>query len=88
MQNLKLNNYRKKIDIIDEKMIKLLSRRFSYLKKIGTLKQKNNMPIIDKTREQEKIKRLQGLAKQHHMNPLSIAHIWKAIFKESYEHQK
>lgn len=50
---IELNQLRKKIDEIDDELLRLLKDRLEVSKKIGEIKKKNNMPIYDPVREQE-----------------------------------
>lgn len=52
----KLLLYRKKIDKIDSKIIKLLKERFDSAKQIGNYKRKKGIKIIDEKREDEILK--------------------------------
>ena len=47
----KLNYYRKKIDLIDKKIVELLLLRFKLIKQLSNYKQKNKFKIVDKKRE-------------------------------------
>ena len=48
---MKLEEWRKEIDTIDEEIIKLIQQRARVVKKIGSLKAKAGLPIIDNNRE-------------------------------------
>lgn len=45
-----LEDWRKKIDQLDEEVLDLLSRRANIVRKIGKLKKARNIPTIDKDR--------------------------------------
>lgn len=47
-----IEEYRKKIDEIDEQLIKLLEERLDISVKIGEYKKKNNLDVLDKKREE------------------------------------
>jgi chorismate mutase/prephenate dehydrogenase len=47
----KLNEHRREIDIIDEKMLQLFEKRLAIVKKIADLKTQENLPIRDTDRE-------------------------------------
>jgi chorismate mutase / prephenate dehydratase len=53
--------YRKEIDLIDEKILRLLSQRAELALKIGQEKNKNNLAILSREREKEIIDRLTSL---------------------------
>lgn len=48
--NNTLENWREKIDDIDEKILKLLAKRKSLVEKIGKYKKQNNIPSLDEKR--------------------------------------
>ncbi len=48
-----LKNYRKNIDKIDKKIVKLLIARFKIINKIANFKKQNKIGIKDKKREKE-----------------------------------
>ncbi len=47
-----LNDIRKEIDVIDIELVKLLEKRMDCAKAVGEYKLKNNIPILDKERQQ------------------------------------
>lgn len=51
----KLVLYREKIDVIDSKISKLLSKRYELVKNIGKYKKNNNLYITNKNREKQVI---------------------------------
>ena len=71
---------RNKIDVIDHKILKLLTKRAEQVEKISLIKKNNSLAIYDKNREKEIINRLNKLNE----GPLSIEEIKKiynSIFK-------
>jgi len=59
-----LNKYRKKIDKIDKKLIKLFEKRMDVVKSLGEYKKENNLEIIDIEREKEILKNRVMLTKK------------------------
>lgn len=51
-----LKKYRKQIDKIDKKLIKLFEKRMEISKSIGEYKKEHNMEIFDSEREKEILK--------------------------------
>ncbi|MCM8819798.1 MAG: chorismate mutase, partial [Candidatus Omnitrophica bacterium] len=74
---MKLENLRKKIDEIDEKILKLLQERAKEVIKITSLKEKNKLEIYSPEREQNLLNRLKKLSK----GPLTSEDI-EIIFRE------
>ncbi len=48
-----LNKYRKQIDKIDKKIIKLFEKRMDIARHVGEYKKEQNIEILDKEREKE-----------------------------------
>ncbi|MCM8785876.1 MAG: prephenate dehydratase [Candidatus Omnitrophica bacterium] len=76
----KIENIRKKIDEIDEEILKLLNLRAKQVKKIFEIKSKKNKPLFDPSRENRIIEKLieknKGILK-----PEDIKIIMETIFK-------
>ena len=54
----KLGYYRKRIDLIDKKIVRLLVIRLKLIKKIAGYKKRNKIKITDKKREMQVIKNI------------------------------
>lgn len=83
----KINFYRKKIDEIDLKIVKLLNRRAQYADQIGSIKQRLNMPVYTPIREEQVINNVQ----QKNPGPLSaeaIRRVYERIIDESRRLEK
>lgn len=48
-----MDNYRKVIDDLDNKIMSLLVDRLQVVKDVGLYKKQNNIPVFDKKREQK-----------------------------------
>ncbi len=59
-----LEDLRKQIDGIDESIVNLLAKRIETVKKVGQLKKKSNIPVLDKSRWQKVIKSKKGYIKK------------------------
>ena len=79
---------RKQIDSIDKELIKLLSKRMKLAIKLGKFKKKEDLPVLDKKREEKMLKKLEKQAKKQGLNTKSINKLYKEIFKESRRAQK
>ncbi|MGX8774401.1 MAG: chorismate synthase [Bacillota bacterium] len=56
-----LGEYRDEIDTIDAELAGLLQKRFGVVREIAALKEREGLPVLDEAREEEKIKKLEGL---------------------------
>jgi len=79
---LDLKDLRKKIDKIDNDILKLLNKRMEIVKKVGELKNSTNTPIYRPEREKEIIDRLTKLSEKEN-GILKKEHI-EAIFLEIF----
>jgi chorismate mutase/prephenate dehydratase len=79
---LKLEDYRKKIDLLDNKILDLLNERMEFVKLIGSIKSSGNSPIYRPEREKVIIDRLHQISRTN-KGLLSRAAI-EAIFLEIF----
>jgi len=79
---------RKKIDLIDNSLIKLFSIRFNVVKKVGKFKKDRDMPLCDRKRQQQvtRIRIKQGKTKG--LNPLFVKKLYNLIFNEAIRLEK
>ncbi|MFW9990265.1 MAG: prephenate dehydratase [Candidatus Odinarchaeota archaeon] len=81
INNNKLEDYRKEINEIDNKLIELLNERGSIVQKIGNVKLELRMETHQPKREKEIIERIKQ--KSTILKPMSIEAIWKEIISAS-----
>ena len=55
---MKLDEYREKIDMVDEKLIALFAERMELSRAIAEYKKENGLPVLDASREKEKLDRV------------------------------
>ncbi|MBO5950878.1 MAG: chorismate mutase [Fibrobacteraceae bacterium] len=70
-----INDWRKKIDSLEDSLIALLNERASYALEIGKLKKQLGLPVLDASRENEILERVAKKSK----GPLSADSV-KLIF--------
>jgi chorismate mutase len=85
---MKLNTLRSEIDKIDVSLLVLLHNRLVIVKKIGKIKKKNGVKIVDKDREKEIINQLIQKGVVLSIEKGFIKKIFKIIIKESKMVQK
>lgn len=76
-----LEKFRRQLDKIDEKMLKILADRFKITKKVGEYKARYYLPICDKKRESEILKNRRLLAKKLKLNEKLVKEIFEKIIK-------
>lgn len=62
-----IDDYRNKIDEIDKEITRLFEERMDIVIKVGEYKKQNNLPIFDKNRESQVIKKNLGYLKIKNM---------------------
>lgn len=77
---------RKKINIIDNNILRLLEERFSLVKSIADYKKKNKLNIFQPKREDEVLNNLINSTKK--LDSMFIENLFRVIFNESKRIQK
>ena len=80
---MNLEDFRKQIDQIDQKVIKLLKKRFEISQNIREFKQQNGLSVLDNAREDQILNRAaQGDYSQQ------IKAVYKTVLEQSKQIQK
>lgn len=74
-----INQFRKRIDDIDERILQFLSRRADVCKLIGSLKRKHKIPIKDIPRENDVYAHIRQQAAALGLNPIQVEAIYRQI---------
>ena len=83
MQSLnKLEKLRKEIDVVDERLLEILKKRFELTTGIGLLKKTHNLPIEDKNREARVFLNLEQRCKVLDLDSQAIKNIFNTILNE------
>ncbi len=81
-----MNEKRKRIDEIDERLLKLLSERLDAAKEIGEYKKSQGLEIHDPQREEERLSRVKAFASEK--KAMYLEEIFKKIIEECREYEK
>ena len=84
----KINSLRKKIDVVDEKILKLLEKRFLLTDEIGKLKRIGKIKVANKKREQELLNKYKKIAEGSNLSKRFVSNFLKLILQESKKRQK
>ena len=57
---MNLSDYRERLDRIDTELLRLFSERMEIASEIGLYKKQNALPLLDRAREEEKLRTLCG----------------------------
>ncbi|CAN7530298.1 chorismate mutase [Paenibacillus sp. LjRoot153] len=74
-----LDELRKNIDEIDQKIITLLAQRFKYTEEVGIYKAKSHLNAQDTNRESQQFQRIMQLSEQNALNPEYSYEIYRRI---------
>lgn len=85
---MNLDDLRHEIDKIDDNIIYFICKRLQLIKKIAIWKTKNNLSVIDKSREHEIINRILKKADKYQIDQKLIHKLFKLLIYESKEIQK
>ncbi len=85
---MKIEEIRKELDKIDNKLLDLLSIRLAYCKNIAQYKISNNMKIIQPEREKQILAEKKLIAKNKNLSQEFVEKLFNNIFKESKRIQK
>ena len=83
----KLNNLRKKLDYVDNKLLKLLIKRTNLVKQVMSLKEHKNQ-IVDKKRIAQILKRIKKKSLKHKLDPNISRRIWKNMIWSYIEFER
>lgn len=83
-----LKKLRKKLDKIDEEIIRDISLRMKIVHQIAFVKALHGIKIKDKKREKELFEHIAETARVYHLSPLFAEKIFSMILQESYREQK
>jgi chorismate mutase len=68
-QMMALEGLRKEIDVIDKELVLLLAKRFGLTQKVGQIKLKNCLNVIDKDREWRQFEDIRAWAIKNELSP-------------------
>lgn len=84
MTKMDLLEIRKKLDVLDTKLIKILAERMSYIPQVAEYKKENKIKRFQKDREKEIFENLRNKAVELDLNPELLEDLFKRIIKESH----
>lgn len=86
--NNKLDNLRKQIDIVDEKLLTLFAKRTMLVRRISKFKKSHNIPILDKDRRNEVLNTQLSKGEELGLSKDLIKKLYSLIHKYSIKIQK
>ena len=83
----KLTNLRKKLDYVDDRLLRLLIKRTSLVKQVMHLKEYRNQ-IVDKKRIAQILKRIKKKSLRHKLDPNISRRVWKNMIWSYIEFER
>ncbi len=84
----KLHNLRAQIDVADNQLIELLSKRMKISDEIGRVKKSQNVSVLQTKRWNEILGKMVLEGEQHGLSEEFILRLFKAVHQESINHQE
>ncbi len=75
---MEISDWRRKIDELDEQIVRLINQRAEAAKAIGQLKQKDTLPVYEPQREKVVFDHVRG-ANQGPLSDTELIHIYERI---------
>jgi chorismate mutase len=88
MNKLDLNSLRNELDVIDEEVLKLLSKRFEITLNVGRYKHENNLEIFQQDREIKILESKIKIGIEFGLDEIFVKEIFQKIMDESKSKQK
>lgn len=84
----RISPLRKRIDEIDEQILRLLKERVNICENIGMIKREQGIPVRDRHRENEQYTRITGIASKLGLNPQEVRVVYQEIIAMSIRAQE
>lgn len=84
----RISPLRKRIDEIDEQIMRLLKERVNVCENIGIIKREQGIPVRDRRRENEQYTRITGIASKLELDPQEVKAVYKEIIAMSIRAQE
>jgi chorismate mutase len=84
----RISPLRKRIDGIDEQIMRLLKERADVCEDIGIIKREQGIPVRDRRRENEQYTRITGIASKLGLNAQEVKAVYKEIIAMSIRAQE
>lgn len=83
-----LTRLRKKIDVVDRAFLRLLAQRCTIAERIGSVKLREGLPIVQPTRSVEMMQARRDLAEQHGLDERVVDKLFTLLQNEAIRIQR
>lgn len=88
MEKMELEKLREEIDMVDDGIISLLSKREGLIKEIALIKKRNGIPVLDREREAQILQTLKKKAEERGLDGEFVLALYRLILKNSKKNQE
>lgn len=88
MNDKLLEDWRKQIDLLDDELLHILTKRLNIVRKIGKLKNTHGFKLLDEKRWQQVLQSKLAKAKSLNLPPEFIGKLYNLIHEQSLEIEK
>jgi len=82
MEKDSIQKARERINRIDRSLVRLLKRRYRLIRKVGLLKKEKGLPVVDREREMEILKKLLSINNDRGFKNY-LKEVYRTIFRAS-----
>ena len=83
-----LLSLRDQIDMLDDELLLILTKRFKVTARVGKLKAEKGLDSVDEEREKQKLIDLRVRAEEKDLSPEFVLNLYKMIFAEVVENHR
>jgi len=83
-----LLSLRDQIDMLDDELLLILTKRFKVTARVGKLKAEKGLDSVDEEREKQKLIDLRVRAEEKDLSPEFVLNLYKIIFAEVVENHR
>ena len=80
---MKLKDLRGQIDELDEKLVRIIARRFVLVKQIKEAKKTEGWPVVDNKREKNILQNLKSMSFKYGVSYRILKKVFNVVFMES-----
>jgi monofunctional chorismate mutase len=78
-----LENYRRRIDGVDRRIVRLLKKRFDLVRAVGEVKREEGLAVVQPEREAEVLGHIAGGVRGREVREF-LTSVYRAVFRASY----
>lgn len=76
-----IEELRREIDRLNTEIVEKLSERVSVALRIGGVKRRHRVPVVDESREEEVYRQIRGLASERGIDPVGVERAFREIVR-------